>query len=398
MPHTYAGGAEPRGADTPGLVARHDAHGFQPALPIDGWSPLWSGLARVGGILPPAGRIDADPWALLRGRGDAPGRGRPDGSTVGTNRSRFTALGPRFDADVPPGGYGWWYIDAISDDGTHGLTIIAFIGSVFSPYYKASGRGNPLNHCSLNVALYGPRARRWAMTERSESALARDTSTFALGPSAMRWDGTALVIDIDERATPLPFPIRGQVRIEPEIFGTTAFALTPGRRHVWHPIAPRARVEAKFDAPDLCWSGNGYLDSNRGSESLEQGFSTWQWSRAHVGSDVGVIYEGNRRDGSEFAMALRCDRTGNWVDEELPPQHLLPKTRVFSMPRATRVDPGYRARVRKTWEDTPFYSRSSISTRLFGAEGEGVHESLSLDRFVSPLVQRMLPFRMPRRR
>jgi carotenoid 1,2-hydratase len=96
-------------------------------------------------------------------------------------------------------------------------------------------------------------------------------------------------------------------------------------------------------------------------------------------------------------MALRCDRTGKWVDEELPPQQILSRTPVFAMPRSTRVDPGYRARVRKTWEDTPFYSRSSISTRLFGADGEGVHESLSLNRFVSPIVQRMLPFRMPRR-
>jgi len=397
VPNTNAGDAEPERPDFAGPSARDDANGIQPTVPRDGWSPLWSGLARVGGVLPPAGRVDADPWALLRGRRDTPGGGRPHGSTVGTTRSRFPALGPCFDADVPSGGYSWWYIDAISDDGTHGLTIIAFIGSVFSPYYKASGRGNPLNHCSLNVALYGPRASRWAMTERSARFVSRDTSSFAIGPSAVRWDGTALVIDIDERAMPLPFRVRGRVRVEPEILGTSAFALTPGRRHVWHPIAPRARVEARFDAPDLRWSGNGYLDSNRGSESLEEGFSTWEWSRAHIGKDVGVIYEGNRRDGSEFAMALRCDRTGKWVDEELPPQQILSRTPVFAMPRSTRVDPGYRARVRKTWEDTPFYSRSSISTRLFGADGEGVHESLSLDRFVSPIVQRMLPFRMPRR-
>ncbi len=33
------------------------------------------------------------------------------------------------------GGYAWWYVDALSDDGRHGLTLIAFIGSVFSPYY-----------------------------------------------------------------------------------------------------------------------------------------------------------------------------------------------------------------------------------------------------------------------
>ena len=31
--------------------------------------------------------------------------------------------------------------------GSHGLTIIVFLGSVFSPYYKRSGRGNPLDHC-----------------------------------------------------------------------------------------------------------------------------------------------------------------------------------------------------------------------------------------------------------
>ena len=41
----------------------------------------------------------------------------------------------RFDAPVPHGGYAWWYVDALSDDGRHGITIIAFIGSVFSPYY-----------------------------------------------------------------------------------------------------------------------------------------------------------------------------------------------------------------------------------------------------------------------
>ena len=34
---------------------------------------------------------------------------------------------------VRPGGYAWWYFDAVSDDGTRALTAIFFIGSVFSP-------------------------------------------------------------------------------------------------------------------------------------------------------------------------------------------------------------------------------------------------------------------------
>ena len=45
-----------------------------------------------------------------------------------------------------------------------------------------------------------------------------------------------------------------------------------------------------------------------------------------------------------------------------------------------------------TLEDTPFYARSV----LVNGSDLTMHESLSLDRFRSPWVQVMLPFRMPR--
>ena len=45
-----------------------------------------------------------------------------------------------FDQIVPHNGYAWWYVDALSDDGENGITIIAFIGSVFSPYYAFARR------------------------------------------------------------------------------------------------------------------------------------------------------------------------------------------------------------------------------------------------------------------
>ncbi|MEP6836808.1 MAG: carotenoid 1,2-hydratase, partial [Bradyrhizobium sp.] len=58
---------------------------------------------------------------------------------------------------VSPNGYAWWYVDALSDDGQYGITVIAFIGSVFSPYYafaRRKGPADPLNHCAINVAIY----------------------------------------------------------------------------------------------------------------------------------------------------------------------------------------------------------------------------------------------------
>ena len=74
---------------------------------------------------------------------------------------------PHFDQPVPRDGYLWWYLDALSDDGRHGLTLIAFVGSVFSPYYARARRQaptDPENHCAVNIAVYGP-GGRWAMKE-----------------------------------------------------------------------------------------------------------------------------------------------------------------------------------------------------------------------------------------
>ena len=61
----------------------------------------------------------------------------------------------------------------------------------------------------------------------------------------------------------------------------------------------------------------------------------------------------------------------------------------------TRADGGH-ASVVKTWEDAPFYARSMLASRLYGEPVTAVQESLDLDRFASPVVQFMLPYRMPR--
>ena len=157
----------------------------------------------------------------------------------------------------PHGGYVWWYVDALSDDGDHGITVIAFLGSVFSPYYawaRRRGRGDPLRHCALNVALYGTR-RRWAMTERRDAAVQRGADFLAIGPSTLDWDGSTLTIRIDEIAVPLPRRIRGTLRLYPSALETRTLALDAAGLHRWRPIAPCARVEVAMDSPGLSWSG-----------------------------------------------------------------------------------------------------------------------------------------------
>ena len=275
--------------------------------------------------------------------------------------------------------------------------MIAFLGSVFSPYYKRSGRGSPLDHSVLNVALYGPGAR-WTMTERPQQAVHAEASQLAIGPSSVRWVGDCLVIDIEERDKRVGVPwqrrVTGQIKLWPEMLNSEAFALDPAGKHLWHCLAPRARIEVEMREPALSWRGSAYLDSNRGCESLEEGFRIWHWSRAHLGRDVAVFYEGRRRDGSRFASALRFDAAGVPHEAELPPVAPLPDT-LWQMERRTRADRGI-AGVLRTWEDAPFYTRATLHGRLYGEEVVAMQETLCLDRFCSPIVQFMLPYRMPR--
>lgn len=285
----------------------------------------------------------------------------------------------------------------MSDDGTLGFTVIAFVGSVFSPYYKRSGRGRPEEHCALNVALYGERGARWAMTERGSRWIAREEDRFGIGPSAVYWQGDSLTIEIDEICAPIPKRLRGRITLHPRAFTESFFALDPAARHRWYPIAPRARVEVELTSPSLAWRGEAYCDSNWGEESLEEGFRDWTWSRGHGSRDSFVLYDSHRRDGTRGALALKFDAEGRVEEREPPPFAPLPKTRIWRVPRETRCDAGATPGLRATFEDTPFYSRSMIETQLYGEPTLGVHESLYLDRFVRAPVQAMLPFRMPRR-
>lgn len=380
-------------------ASTHDAAGLGGIVPGHGGRALWASVSRLGSLFPAARAEDPATRSLLHGRGVPSGGWGAHGSLVRAAGRAGDREGPRFDEDIPAGGYSWWYVDAISDDGQHGLTIIAFLGSVFSPYYKKSGRGDPLNHSSLNVALYGPQ-HRWVMTERGRGAVARDASNLEIGPSAVHWDGEALTIDIVEGDTrlfvPWQRPVVGRVRVFPEALNRVAFALDGKESHIWHCLAPRARIEVEMQSPGISWSGKAYLDHNRGAEPLENGFNTWHWSRAHLKEGALVCYEGERGDGSLFASALRFDARGVPEPVDLPPIAALPDSK-WRITRRTRSDIGV-AEVRRTWEDTPFYARSELASRFMGEEVVTVQESLDMQRFSSPLVQFMLPYRMPRRK
>jgi carotenoid 1,2-hydratase len=233
------------------------------------------------------------------------------------------------------------------------------------------------------------------MTERGRTAVKRSPENLKLGPSALTWTDGALTIDVDEIGAPLPRRVRGRIVVRPSVQPATAFALDEATHHVWQPVAPMARIEVMLDRPGLNWNGSAYLDSNFGDEPLEQGFKDWTWSRAHMRDGCVILYDAQMRSGATRSLALHCAADGTLSERPAIPEAGLAPTR-WRIGRSSRADAGAEIQIERTLEDTPFYARSLIRTTLYGEPALAFHESLSLDRFRSPVVKAMLPFRMPR--
>jgi len=271
---------------------------------------------------------------------------------------------------------------------------------VFSPYYAAARRRGPTGperHVAINLALYGPGARRWTMTERGSAQLQRCADTLCIGPSVLRWRGDTLEVTLDEVAAPWPRRVRGRLTLAPQCRNPRPLALDVSGHHQWQPIAPRARVTLALDAPDLRWSGDGYLDANWGDGPLEDAFSRWSWSRTPLRRGASLChYHLWPREGSPHRLDLLIGRDGDITDAEaggpLPPPQSLAASG-WGLARQARGP----AALLATLEDGPFYARSLLATSWRGQSHRTVHESLSLDRFRQRWVQALLPFRMPRR-
>lgn len=170
-------------------------------------------------------------------------------------------------------------------------------------------------------------------------------------------------------------------------------ALDGPRRHWWRPIAPRAAVEVDFEQPSLRWRGVGYLDSNHGTQPLDEGMQEWSWQRAHAASGTRIVYDIRPAEGPSASHALDFDNSGRVMYPELPARHDLPRT-LWRLKRQARSDSGYEPAVLVTMEDTPFYARTLVRTSCGGERIATVHETLSLERFRSSWVRSLLPFRM----
>jgi carotenoid 1,2-hydratase len=327
---------------------------------------------------------------------------------------------------VRPGGYAWWYFDAVSDDGARALTAIFFIGSVFSPDYAARlRRGEPARaeeHLGVNLALYERgRQRAWVMSEHGAGALRGvGEAGPAIGHSAIeridsRTGGGGLRVSIHDETAPFFVALAG---IGARVDGTIELSpvgppLDPVElhahgdvRHVWHVLMRRARVRVRFTRPAFSFDGVGYHDVNAGDGRLERAFASWSWARFHHDERTTIVYATHERAGGAraFVVDARDDEPASARTATLLPEGERRRAPWgLWVPRWFAVDDGgrtLRCAPTRILEATPFYAR--YEARLGGdvsaiTDGRpGVGEFLDLDRFCDRSVQFLLRFKMRR--
>ncbi|MEM8984866.1 MAG: carotenoid 1,2-hydratase [Pseudomonadota bacterium] len=289
-------------------------------------------------------------------------------------------------------GYRWWYLDGTSADGAHHVVVIAFVGSVFSPFYaRAAQRGaaDPSEFCAFNVGLYNRTSRHtWVFSEYQPTAISRSATAFGIGANQVRWDGERLRIAVDDRSAPLQQSIKGTITARPRALTERPFRFGRDDAHRWWPVAPILDLAVDIDSAGLHWQGRGYTDMNDGAEPLHEGFDDWHWCRWHDDDVSRIQYRARHSDGETTSLDLSIDPTGAVHTNDLPGAQALRRSgwgiarEQYGAAAAPRV---------ATLDDTPFYARSLL---LRDGTSPVMHESLSLTRFRRAWVRQLLPFRM----
>lgn len=344
--------------------------------------------------LPKTLRENKSKRPLSSGRGSSSRTRFANGSSIRQACGRNDKTGPCFDLNIPPNGYGWWYMDGLSDDGTKAVSVIAFIGSVFSPWYSWSGRKNPHDFCSINIVTYG-KGGRWTMTERRERHVQITKNSFKVGPSKLEWDGKKLVLEFSEITIPHLDKIEGSITLTPESVNDLEVLLKPDGTHVWRPFSPISRLDIKTNKKGWNWQGNAYLDGNFGTRALEQDFNYWTWSRLPFKDKCLTFYDADLVDGSNTNIALSFKKDGTVEQVEAPPLQPITKTK-WLLKRVARSDKEFSPYQSKALLDAPFYSRSELVTQIFKEKTTGVHETLNMKRFTNPFIKPLLCAKIPR--
>ena len=329
-------------------------------------------------------------------------------------------LGP--DSELPdnldaPGGFAWWYVDAVDADG-NGMVCIWAWGLPFLPGMRAHPTPARLRP-SVNLALYeGGRCVYFLLQELRPDEATRDgaetdAQSWTFGPNRFRStrSGGRLAL---EGHLDLPVPgsrarLRGGFTLE-GVHPTWGFHGDTHVPHRWTPLCLPASATVDLATDDgfaFALKGRGYHDRNQSTVPLTAiGARSWSWGRV-AQPDAEVVHyllepdiaiqgaEGARplrnasperggrgplhpsaaapEAGRPLHLALRVGLDGTTHVGEAPDADLTaPRRDLYGVPWHGHVQVGAdRVRYLDPVESGPFYLRHPLLDPETGARGWG---------------------------
>ena len=227
------------------------------------------------------------------------------------------------------GGFAWWYLDLVDDQG-RGLVLIWSFGLPFLPGYASSARRGDApaarSRPSLTLSLYdGGRIAFYDLGEHTPDDASWDPHThrWTFGASTIRWehseDGSmrTLYIDLDRPIPGTRERLTGQIRVHGRLCQGDAPVPheTDAPSHVWSPMMLGCRGTADLQAGDFQFAidGRAYHDRNAGLVPLHAlGIGRWWWGRISFSDHDFIWYRLQPDDGGPVReMALRVTTDGH---------------------------------------------------------------------------------------
>lgn len=245
----------------------------------------------------------------------------------------------------PPGGYEWWYFDAVSDDGRYSFVIIFYEGNPFSTRYiraleektePASPESSststsrsavsaslpvPSEYPAVSISMYAqgePIYYSFTEYDATDCTFSEEHPFVEAGPHRMEGSRTggqlSYSLSLNEE---LPSGDRLQAELVFESPAVTNFFEETEDHspagHYWNLVQPRAEVSGTIEIGDagegdrtVAFRGTGYHDHNRGEEPMHEEFTDWYWGRCHFDYATLVYYVMNRKDGQQLQRQYRA--------------------------------------------------------------------------------------------
>lgn len=303
-----------------------------------------------------------------------------------------------------PGGFLWWYVDIIDEQG-NGLVLIWSFGLPFLPNYAAKARKSkpqpPSERPSLVISIYKNfQLDFYLFQEYCEEEVLWEDTQWQFGANHMSATEDGLSISLS-----MPIP-----KTKLTLHGTVALTGTKrkdGSRasktaHEWVPILmpATAKVSLLCGTEQYQFLGRAYHDHNSALFPLHSlNIQSWWWGRIALPNQELIWYSLISNDQSppiHLSIAVSQDGTIQIYDEGNCECINLTKS-IFglSSPSSFDLDTPWKERIsirtKGIVDDGPFYQRYIVHTQTQQGDGYGIAEQVVPDLvdgdWMRPLVQ-----------